>query len=171
MGSDCEEELHIEPFIHGCKWNELRGKPKIFFIQACRGRASGDSVDYHANGSAIASARNEVQRFERDEVQHFNREHDEVQRPFERNREKPTDKAHFFFGYATVLGDVAYVRRGVGSPFIYGLCEELKKHAHRDSLQKIMQATIDIVQSLILSNNEEQVPIYSSTLTQDVFFF
>ena len=139
----------LSPLQHGCP--KLKGRPKMFFTQACRGKEYGRVTDDGTMGTG------------------------KVFMPPKR-LPRETD---FLFAYATAPGNKAY-RNLIGSFFITYLCEYLGDYAHKLPLVPILEAvsqqqTVREEPYDILTNNgmvtTRQSPNFSSSLRGPVFFF
>ena len=134
----------------------LKGRPKMFFIQACRGKKYGRIAE---DGSGINNMST-----------------------FVPPRRLP-QKVDFLFTYATLPGEKAYRNdpdgapdRTVGSFFITFLTIYLKEYANKLPLTPILDAvckyqTTDEEHYKICEAETRNVPNYSSSLRGPVFFF
>ena len=132
-----------------CLWAPLRadlcpslaGKPKMFFIQACRGqkRDQGVAVDSSA-------------------VQHLP---SSITIPIH---------ADFLFAHATVPDYVCYRDPSEGSFFIQALCDVLKKDALKDDLLSLMTKVQRVVAEKSTDDGRKQMPSVTTTLTKKIYF-
>lgn len=140
--------VHLEDIISKLeeKCPHLRDKPKMFFIQACRGekKLGQGSADDYGDGDKD--------------------ENEELQ--------IPEFGADFFFGYATVSGYVAH-RCEKGSPYIKLLCETLCKHGRHTNLVTMhTMLNHDISRKKLDSKHEYiQVSEFEDSLRKFVYFF
>ncbi|XP_074655984.1 caspase-7-like isoform X2 [Tubulanus polymorphus] len=145
MGKDCNtvrvEEL-IEPF-KGNACEALAGKPKLFFIQACR----GDGTDGGVVADSMTIDANEGLRI--------------------------PNEADVLIAYATIPGYVAWRKEEEGSCYIQTLCEVLKEPSRSLDLVKMLTLVGDkVAKKVTKKKNEEskQMPCYFSSLRKDLYF-
>ncbi|XP_030595705.1 caspase-3-like [Archocentrus centrarchus] len=150
-GIDGPERLDtlIECFKgHHCK--SLVGKPKLFFIQACRGSVLDDGV------------------IETDSVK--GEEGAEVS-------EKIPVEADFLYAYSTAPGYYSWRNTADGSWFIQVLCEMLQRYGEKLELMHIMTRVNYGVSRHFESSSalpgfscKKQIPCIVSMLTKDFYF-
>lgn len=126
----------------------LINKPKMFFIQACRG-------DREDEGHKLA---------EEDVTQR-----DSGGRP--PNAHTIPQEADFFFGYATPLGNAAYRSRRHGSWYISELCKVLTKLAYTSNLGNMMRKVNDNVCKAFTKDGYKQTAEFVDRLRKEVHFF
>lgn len=126
--------------------NSLKEKPKIFFIQACRGSITDDGTDVYATC-------------------YLETDHAKPKLPIE---------ADFLTVHSTVQGYCSWRDPKKGSWFIQSLCKVLNEHGNTMELIDMMTLVNHIVakyyQSSENSDGKKQMPCIHSTLTKDVFF-
>uniref|UniRef100_H2YCE2 Caspase family p20 domain-containing protein n=1 Tax=Ciona savignyi TaxID=51511 RepID=H2YCE2_CIOSA len=152
--ADDEMKLNhfTEPF-QADKCKSLAGKPKLFFVQACRadqlnknilvGQVSADTLDA-SNQSA------------------------EVRLPV---------KADFLISLATTAEHYAWRNERYGSIFIQTLCSVLNKYGHTLDLHKLLTRVNGMVAYNFESwsksenmNHKKKIPTFTSRLTRDLYF-
>ncbi|XP_072166109.1 caspase-2-like [Diadema setosum] len=137
----------IKEVFSGRNCPQLNGKPKIFFIQACR----GDKLTQLAMDSAVEPF---LQRVHMDNSLHL--QVDGCGNP---------ENADMFICYATSEGYVSLRNPDNGSWFIQALCEELIVRAHKDDLYTIMTKVSQRVKRLegdVKLSNERKVHTYQT---------
>jgi caspase 7 len=150
--------ITIEELIRPLKGNNcpaLAGKPKIFFIQACRGKQVDIGVGMTVSDSAVAG----------DEKEEFN----DVRRiPVE---------ADFLLAYSVTPGFYAWRNEVNGSWFIQAVCDVIKNNWREMDLLTMMtrvnrQVAYDFESKTKREdmNKKKQMPCITSMLTKDVYF-
>jgi hypothetical protein len=124
----------------------LVNKPKMFFIQACRG-----------------------------ELEDKGHQLEEVQRDSGGKQPPSThtipQEADFFFGYATPLGNAAYRSRRHGSWYISELCKVLTRHAYTSNLSNMMRKVNDNICQAFTKEGYKQTAEFVDRLRKGVHFF
>ncbi|XP_041364768.1 caspase-3-like [Gigantopelta aegis] len=153
-GTDGPVEIKdlVEPFKgHNCP--SLAGKPKLFFIQACRGQSFDKGVTVcDALGGKGGSL------------------------PMEPVTYRIPTEADFLMAYSVVPGYFSWRNSTHGSWFIRALSEVLKEHADTLDLMTMMTRVNKKVAYEFESNaakefmNQKQIPCITSMLTKDVYF-
>ncbi|OCT96911.1 caspase-3 isoform X1 [Xenopus laevis] len=152
-GSICgvDVPIHIKnltDLFRGDRCKTLVGKPKIFFIQACR----GTELDSGIETDSCSEPREEIQRI-----------------PVE---------ADFLYAYSTVPGYYSWRDTMNGSWFIQSLCEMIKLYGSHLELIQILTCVNHMVAldfetctNLVTFHAKKQIPCVVSMLTKSFYFF
>ena len=146
----------------------LSGKPKLFFIQACRGDGEDEGVSIAAN-TTISS-------YELLSPNQVDSPIDAVKEP----ASKVPTHADFLYAFSTVDEYVSYRHEALGSFYVRGLVEALRERAVYDHLLDILTVVNQKVSNmeanmLSVGNNNEikvfkQMPEVKHTLRKKVRF-
>ncbi|XP_019946087.2 caspase-3-like [Paralichthys olivaceus] len=147
-GTDgCERLENLTRNFKGDRCKSLVGKPKLFFIQACRGSALDD-------GAMI----------ETDSVD-------------EQTSERIPVEADFLYAYSTAPGYYSWRNTSNGSWFMQSLCEMLMQHKGKLELMQIMTRVnrkvalhFESSSNLPGFSSKKQIPCIVSMLTKDFYF-
>ncbi|KAK3735756.1 hypothetical protein QZH41_008915 [Actinostola sp. cb2023] len=139
----------------------LCGKPKLFFIQACRGK----STDFGRTVSDAPSENNENENAE-----------SQADRPTFNLKRKThkgpstSENADILLAYSSVEGYTSYRNTGSGSRFIRSLVQIFQDYAGIEDVQGMLTRVINQVNS-DGEIGSKQVPKPETTLTKKVFFW
>ncbi|XP_074047757.1 caspase-8 isoform X2 [Macrotis lagotis] len=129
----------------------LAGKPKVFFIQACQGKAIQRGITLYTDS----------------EQQRKLLEIDSWV-----PRECIPNEADFLLGMATVDDFISYRHITEGTWYIQSLCKNLKERCPRGEhiLDILTEVNSEVSQKMDLSNKGKQMPQPRYTLTKKLFF-
>ena len=153
FGTDEAVEIkQLTDYFKGDECLTLVGKPKLFFIQACRGSVTDEGVEIDVTDGEDKLPDSSV-----------------IKLPI---------YADFLFAYSTVPGYYSWRNQGNGSWFIQALCDNMEKYGNRLEIQKLLvRVNRDVAQKFQSYNPEntkfhrkKQVSCAVSMLTKDLYF-
>ena len=143
-GADSERVTisDIANIFKGSYCRDLVDKPKMFFIQACRGQITDPGVEKDGNGDFDDSLHHSL-----------------------------PSEADYVFGYATPPGKVSFRSPEHGSWYISSLCQVLQENAHKLDLLSMLTIVNEKVCKAYTSQGYKQCPAPVSLLRKQVWFF
>ncbi|XP_069610442.1 caspase-7 isoform X2 [Ranitomeya imitator] len=143
----------LTSLFRGDKCKSLVGKPKLFFIQACRGSEFDDGIQTDS-GPANDSLETDAN-----------------------PRYKIPVEADFLFAYSTVPGYYSWRNPGRGSWFVQALCSVLNEHGKQLEIMQILTRVNYLVATSFESwsddprfSEKKQIPCVVSMLTKELYF-
>ncbi|XP_044152861.1 caspase-7 isoform X2 [Bufo gargarizans] len=143
----------LTTLFRGDKCKSLVGKPKLFFIQACRGSEFDEGIQTDS-GPANDSMETDAS-----------------------PRYKIPVEADFLFAYSTVPGYYSWRNPGRGSWFVQALCSVLNEHGKQLEIMQILTRVNHMVATSFESwsddprySEKKQIPCVVSMLTKELYF-
>ncbi|XP_059154854.1 caspase-3-like [Physella acuta] len=137
----------------------LRGKPKIFFIQACRGKTPDAGVSL----SSAESDRN----LAKDTIESF-----KPQNAADASGGKIASDADFFIAMATTAGNLSWRNKKFGTWFVQAVVYIFAKYAYKNDLNKLMTQVNNLVgRAETLKGQYKQVAEKTDTFLKTCYFF
>ena len=130
-------------FVDGRQCPAMIGKPKLFFIQACRGNENQNMIDTDMSTDG-----------------------DEEKEDLDKNGVKYINKSWFFVFQSTIKGFSSNRNPQNGSIFIQSLCQELMENGRKLDLSTIASS----VNRRIMGQFHIQAPIYENQLGDFIYF-
>ncbi|XP_075071757.1 caspase-7 [Mixophyes fleayi] len=143
----------LTTLFRGDKCKSLVGKPKLFFIQACRGSEFDEGIQTDS-GPANDSMETDAN-----------------------PRYKIPVEADFLFAYSTVPGYYSWRNPGRGSWFVQALCSVLSEYGKQLEIMQILTRVNHMVATNFESwsddprfSEKKQIPCVVSMLTKELYF-
>ncbi|XP_034988803.1 caspase-7 isoform X1 [Zootoca vivipara] len=143
----------LTSLFRGDKCPSLIGKPKLFFIQACRGSEFDEGIQTDAGSP-----------------------NNDLEMDANPGCKIPVE-ADFLYAYSTVPGYYSWRNPGNGSWFVQSLCEVLNEYARElEILQMLTMVNYKVARNYESQcddprfNGKKQIPCVVSMLTKEVYF-
>ena len=154
----------LTSMFNGHQAKHLVGKPKMFFIQACRGGEYDYGTDQSDGADSLAAIKTTEQIL--DDIYSV----DEPDSYFD-PKSLPVE-ADFLLAYATVPGYVSWRNSEKGSWFIQALVEVFRDEAKKeDAVSMLVKVNGKVAREFQSLNRGKQMPAPVVMLTKKVFFF
>ena len=148
----------IKDMLSNASCATLRGKPKLLFVQACRGDKEDEGVNVVTNACGSPS----------------------VQMPFpcpdspidptkSPSSERIAGQTDFLTAYSTVEGYVSYRYPGIGSNFVRAVVNVFREYVAHDHLVNLLTKVIKRVSEMELAEFK-QAPQFETTLVKELWF-
>uniref|UniRef100_A0A914W2P5 Uncharacterized protein n=1 Tax=Plectus sambesii TaxID=2011161 RepID=A0A914W2P5_9BILA len=193
FGSD-EYAVSVDHFLatlNAANCFALRHKPKLFFLQACRGKRYDaghfhDSIDVadgngngNGNGDGNGNGNGTGARADGNSFAQLNRQlnqcrsMDDTDANDLRQKLKVPLEADFLVAYATTPGYVSWRNSMKGTWFIQSICEIFARHAHKEDILSMLTMVNRQVAHAFQSSGDgfKQIPEPTFRLTRKFFFF
>ena len=150
----------IKDVLSNASCEALRGKPKLLFVQACRGDEEDEGVLTNSCGLPAV---------QRPSV-HTDSPDDQTISP---SSERIAGQTDFLTAYSTVEGYVSYRFPSIGSNFVRALVNVFREHVAYDHLVNLLTKVIKRVSEMESARNArkyKQTPQFETTLVKDLWF-
>ena len=148
----------IKDMLSNASCATLRGKPKLLFVQACRGDKEDEGVNVVTNACGSPS----------------------VEMPFpcpdspidptkSPSSERIAGQTDFLTAYSTVEGYVSYRYPGIGSNFVRAVVNVFREYVAHDHLVNLLTKVIKRVSEMELAEFK-QAPQFETTLVKELWF-
>ena len=152
----------IKDMLSNASCATLRGKPKLLFVQACRGDKEDEGVNLVTNACGSPS------------VQMPSPSPDSpIDQTKSPSPERMAGQTDFLTAYSTVEGYVSYRFPNLGSNFVRVLVKVFREHVAHDHLVNLLTKVIKRVSDKESTENArkfKQAPQFETTLVKELWF-
>lgn len=168
----CDGELvsitHLVAMFNGYEAKDLIGKPKMIFIQACRGVEFDYGAHLEMTDNGFISKVDEVHVQPTDVKAAFS--NDQAETLFK--PETIPAEADMLVAYSTAPGYVSWSHLQKGSWFVQALVDVFRSHAEReDVVSMLVRVNAKVAKEFESYNRKKQIPAPVVMLRKKVFFF
>ena len=150
----------IKDMLSNASCEALRGKPKLLFVQACRGDEEDEGVLTNSCGSPAIQGSSA----------HSDSPSDPTISP---SSERIAGQTDFLTAYSTVEGYVSYRYPGVGSNFVRAVVNVFREYVAHDHLVNLLTKVIKRVSDMESEEDArkfKQAPQFETTLVKELWF-
>ncbi|XP_071806101.1 caspase-3-like [Asterias amurensis] len=171
---------NITGYFEGKRCPSLAGKPKLFFLQACRGERFDSGIEA-TDGQAVsasvpttATANDSISSLTDEELaqEMLRRELEDTTDAANALKAKLPSQSDMLLAFATVPGFVSWRNSERGSWFVQALSEVFLQHAHNEDLLSMMTMVNNKVAKAFESSSgqNKQIPAPVTMLRKKLFF-
>ena len=153
----------IKDMLSNASCATLRGKPKLLFVQACRGDKEDEGFNVLTKACGLPSVQMSSPCPDKPRI-------DQKKSP---SSERTAGQTDFLTAYSTVEGYVSYRFPNLGSNFVRVLVKVFREHVAHDHLVNLLTKVIKRVSDMESIENArqfKQAPQFETTLVKELWF-
>ncbi|BFZ23506.1 hypothetical protein BsWGS_26545 [Bradybaena similaris] len=158
--------LELQRIFNTTNCPSMKGKPKLFIIQACR----GEDEDNHVRSDNKSLGVNKSSYCGDGGLPDANAEECETESDHPSPELHRAETADMCFLHSSSLGYMAYRSRSEGSPFVQLFTKNVIKHAHEKSLDVIVMKIQKTFSTTPIGSTKMTMPDYNTLLTRKWYF-